>query len=260
MSNTFPFGQPIIPVRQLNNGQPKKLFILGVYASAVHVKWIGPNGKTRIRAMAVASEPEIFWRGDAEYVKKVIADINLDPKYGHLEPADQAFNGPSGKCLDDNYIHPLGLTRKDVWLCDLLPESRKNPSQEEALRKNYDGYVNIPYKFPPVPKPIADEQRVDEIVKELEASGSQKIILLGDEPIKYFINHFDKPINFDKPIKKLSDIKPYGKEIKVPINGKNYNVICLAHPRQTAKLGKSSEKWYDVHHTWIKEIERKGIL
>ncbi len=93
MNPTFPFGLPITPVKQVADGQPKKLFILSVYASAVHVKWYGPDGKIRIRAMAVASEPEIFWRGDDEYVWEVIKRINLDPKYGYLKPADSAFNG-----------------------------------------------------------------------------------------------------------------------------------------------------------------------
>ena len=79
MRYTFPFGQPIIPVRQVDNGHSKKMFILGVYASAVHVKWYGADGKLRIRAMAVASEPEIFWRGNNEYVKEVISKISLNP-------------------------------------------------------------------------------------------------------------------------------------------------------------------------------------
>ena len=38
MRYTFPFGQPIIPVRQVDNGHSKKMFILGVYASA-GVEW-----------------------------------------------------------------------------------------------------------------------------------------------------------------------------------------------------------------------------
>lgn len=168
MRYTFPFGQPITPVRQVDNGHPKKMFILGVYASAVHVKWYGADGKLRIRAMAVASGPEIFWRGNNEYVKDVIRRINLNPKYGHLEPADTAFNGPSGICLDENYLRPLGVTRDDVWLCDLLPESRKNKSQEKALFKTYDKEVDISYNFPPVPKCIADEHRIKEIISELE--------------------------------------------------------------------------------------------
>lgn len=247
MEYTFPFGQKISAVRQVNDGQPKKLFILGVYASAVHVKWYGPDGKIRIRAMAVASEPEIFWRGSKDYVESVINRINLDSKYGHLEPADAAFNGPSGICLDRNYIEPLVLTRKEVWLCDLLPESRKNPSQALALSKNYDGFVDIPYNFPPVTRPIADEERINEIVKELEVSKAKRIILLGDEPIKYFLN------KFESSVKKLSSIEPYGKDIEVTINGNDYTVQCLAHPRQTARLGNSSQHWYEAHQKWMNE-------
>ena len=247
MQNTFPFGQPITPVRQFDNGRPKELFILGVYASAVHVKWYGPDNKLRIRAMAVASEPEIFWRGGNDYVEEVIRKINLDPKYGHLEPAAPTFNGPSGNCLDRNYIEPLGLTREDVWLCDLLPESRKNPQQAAALAKHYDGFVDIPYSFPPVPSPIADEQRVREIVAELEKSSTRQIIILGDEPIKYFLKYF-KP-----SVTKLSEIEPYGKTIPVQINGRPYSALCLAHPRQTAKLGNSSQKWYERHQQWMRQ-------
>ena len=248
MRYTFPFGQPIIPVRQVDNGHSKKMFILGVYASAVHVKWYGADGKLRIRAMAVASEPEIFWRGNNEYVKEVIRKINLNPKYGHLEPADTAFNGPSGICLDENYLRPLGLTRNDVWLCDLLPESRKNKSQEKALFKIYDKEVDISYNFPPVPKCIADEHRIKEIISELEKSGAKRIILLGDEPIKYFLYRFKPEIG------KLSSIEPYGKEVEFCINGMPYNALCLAHPRQTARLGKSNLLWYERHNNWINSI------
>lgn len=248
MKFTFPFGQGVVAVRQVDDGRARELFVLGVYASAVHVKWFGPDGKIRIRAMAVASEPEIFWRGGNDYVECVIGRIKLDPKYGHLEPADAAFNGPSGVCLDKNYIEPLGLTRQDVWLCDLLPESRKNPSQAAALCKNYDGFVDIPYNFPLVPRPIADEKRVKEIVEELEASKARRIILLGDEPIKYFLN------KFAPSVKGLSSIEPYGKEIMVTINGNDYTVQCLAHPRQTARLGNSSRHWFEAHQKWMHKI------
>ena len=249
MTYTFPFGQPIRPVKQVNDGHTKKLFILGVYASAVHVKWYGPDNKIRIRAMAVASEPEIFWRGDDEYVLNIIDKINLAPQYGYLKPAEPAFNGPSGICLDNNYIAPLGLTRKDVWLCDLLPESRKNNSQAKALKEKYDNFVDCEYNFPSLPKCIADERRIQEIVTELEESGARQIILLGDEPIKYFLQRF-KP-----EIKKLSSIQPYGKKIEFSINGVNYSALCLAHPRQTAKLGNSSQYWFDCHQRWLQEMK-----
>jgi hypothetical protein len=33
-----------------------------VYASAVHGRWINKDGEEPVKALAVASEPEIFWR------------------------------------------------------------------------------------------------------------------------------------------------------------------------------------------------------
>ena len=36
MAYSFPFGQQISAVRQINEGTKRKLFVLGVYASAVH--------------------------------------------------------------------------------------------------------------------------------------------------------------------------------------------------------------------------------
>lgn len=251
MEHTFPFGQPIRPVKQVNDCHPKKYFILGVYSSAVHVKWYGPDGKIRIRAMAVATEPEIFWKGGNDYVEKVIETINLDKKYGYLKPADAQFNGPSGNCLDDNYLTPLGVKRENVWLCDLLPYSRMNPKQEKALKERYDGFVDIPYNFPPVPRPIADANRVKEIVSELKQSGAKEIILLGDEPIKYFLNAFDKTIT------KLSQIENYADPLNVTIDDEEYKVTCLVHPRQAARLGASSESWNKEHQKWITEQSSK---
>lgn len=44
--------------------------MLGVYAYAVHAKWLDKDNKVIV--MAVASEPEIFWTGEG--VEKIIAD------------------------------------------------------------------------------------------------------------------------------------------------------------------------------------------
>jgi hypothetical protein len=59
----FPFGQPLKLVKQRDR-TPKKVFVLGVYTSAVHAKWLSAEGKRLCQALAVASEPEIFWNGE----------------------------------------------------------------------------------------------------------------------------------------------------------------------------------------------------
>ncbi|MBN1484318.1 MAG: hypothetical protein JXA37_06305, partial [Chloroflexia bacterium] len=109
---TFPFGEPVRIVQQQDRN-PKQAFVLGVYASAVHARWVGPGDRLRVRALAVASEPEIFWRGDG--AAEIIADIPIPPDLGRLAPAAPSFNGPSGRALDEHFLRPLGLRREQAW-------------------------------------------------------------------------------------------------------------------------------------------------
>ncbi len=123
----FPSGQPILPVRQADC-TPKAVFVLGVYASAVHSRWAHPDGRTRIAALVVASEPEIFWTGQG--AEQIIAGIATPDGTGRLVPAGANLNGPSGRALDESILSPLGLSRADAWLCDLVPHSCMNPGQK----------------------------------------------------------------------------------------------------------------------------------
>jgi len=137
---TFPFGQPVKSLSQKDQS-PKRVFVLGVYASAVHGRWIGVDGKNIVRALAVASEPYIFWRGDG--AEKIINKINIPAELGKLEPAEASLNGPSGIALDDLFLKPLGLTRDDAWLCDLVPYSCVNPAQLKAIKRAYESPMTI---------------------------------------------------------------------------------------------------------------------
>jgi hypothetical protein len=68
---TFPFGQPITVVEQQDR-EPRRIFVLGVYASAVHAQWKDAAGRTVVRALAVASEPYIFWRGEGAASRRTL--------------------------------------------------------------------------------------------------------------------------------------------------------------------------------------------
>lgn len=54
----FPFGEPVRRLEQQDR-TAKPVFVIGVYASAVHAKWIN-LGKTICQALAVARESEYF--------------------------------------------------------------------------------------------------------------------------------------------------------------------------------------------------------
>ena len=184
---------------------------------------------------------------------QIIDKISIPSQLGKLVPSEKRFNGPSGKVLDDLFLLPLGYDRKDVWLCDLLPYSRINPNQQEAIKNKYKPFVNQ-YNLPECTVPhfnaaeLKNPSRVDEIVEELEQSQADTIILLGDLPIKHFLSYFSKS-------NKLYDFgktkKEYGNPVPIIIKGKTYQVIPLVHPRQAGNLGRSSLDWSELHKNWV---------
>lgn len=250
----FPFGQELNKVEQKDRS-PKQAFVLGVYASAVHARWLDKDGKQIVSALAVASEPEIFWRGDDS--EKIIEKIRIPNELGTLTvPTDNRLNGPSGRALDNLFLEPLGLNRNTVWLCDLLPYSRVNENQLKALQKNYTTDIIKRYNLQPATIPLLKKedldspQRRDEILNELESSQARTIILLGDLPIFWFLRYFEKKYSRLAQFGETSET--YGKSHPIKINNRNYNLIPLCHPRQADKLGTSSIKWGKLHGDWIK--------
>jgi uracil-DNA glycosylase len=251
----FPFGEPLKLVKQRDRS-PKTVFVLGVYASAVHAKWLSPKGKVLCRALAVASEPEIFWKGDNAI--EIISQITVPQEAGYLEPAEDRFNGPSGRALDELYLEPLGLSRSNVWLCDLVPHSLMNKVQKEAIKNRYNqkreehGLKEASIKEKP--KNLTDENRRNEILAELEESQAKTIILLGNEPIKWFLSHVS-----DCKKTQLSEFgdETYGDPVLVNINGKEYTVIPLTHMRQGGSLGWHNVKWERLHKNWVERERNK---
>jgi hypothetical protein len=253
---TFPFGQQVRKVIQQDRTK-KRVFVLGVYASAVHAQWIDSNNKSKVKALAVASEPYIFWRGDN--ADEIIDQIDIPKPLGKLIPANKQYNGPSGIALDELILEPLGLTRSDVWLCDLLPHSSVNPFQRKAIINNYEPFVGQ-YKLPipsvpEVPGQLTDGKRRAAILEELIESGADTLVLLGDKPIIWFLKYYDQRW------KKLSDFSQnedsYGQLHSTQIKRKTFRILPLAHPRQIAKLGRSSAKWYEYHQTWMHQSAHK---
>lgn len=101
----FPFGQRLRRVEQ-SDRNPKRVFVLGVYSSAVHARWITDAGRVIVNALAVANEPYIFWGGDA--VDQVLSMIHVPPAVGRLVSPPPGLNGPSGVALDKLFLSPLG--------------------------------------------------------------------------------------------------------------------------------------------------------
>jgi len=256
MIHQFPFGQKLHALVQ-EDRSPKKVFVLGVYASAVHARW-KQGSKIICQALAVASEPRIFWDGNEDEARAIIGAIPMPPELGHLEPAGKQLNGPSAKVLEADILAPLGFTRQEAWLCDLLPETRLNPSQVKALKERYEPlreqYGLNPVTIPTRPSSFCDEARSREIVEEILASEAELLVLLGDIPIKEFLNRVA-----EVPYKSLQDyvdLYGYGTPTSATISGRQLQVLPLAHPRQIGALGAHSEKWNRLHRQWEESLVR----
>lgn len=251
----FPFGEKLKKIQQ-EERTPKKAFVLGVYASAVHAKWVDKEGKQKVKALAVASEPNIFWTG--EDAEKIISAIKIPKQLGKLSvPANPELNGPSGQALDKAFLKPLGLTRNNTWLCDLLPESRVNVNQQKAIEKYYTVGIIQRYNLCKTSIPLFTKSeldssvRRDEILEEIIASNAETLILLGDLPIYWFLRFHDK--RFSKLSQFVDTDGYYGREREIKIDARFYNVIPLCHPRQAQRLGNSSAKWGGLHDNWVKQ-------
>jgi hypothetical protein len=257
MAYLFPFGQKLHPLVQ-EDRSPKKVFVLGVYASAVHARW-KKDEKIICQALAVASEPRIFWDGDIDEAKRIIGKVNMPSELGYLEPAGKQLNGPSAKVLDDNILAPLGYTRADAWLCDCLPETRINSSQAKVIKERYNPLIEKyglnPVTIPNRPSAFCNQKRAEEISAELMESEAGLMILLGDIPIAQYLKKVaDVPYS---TLGEYVDLYGYGKATDVVICGKTIKVLPLAHPRQIGALGAHSEKWFKAHHEWEKRVKTK---
>ncbi len=252
----FPFGQQLKPLRQ-EDKSPKKVFVLGVYASAVHARW-KKDGEVICQALAVASEPRIFWDGNEQEARKIIDAVNIPKELGVLEPASRQLNGPSAKVLDNNILAPLGFKREDAWLCDCLPETRINSSQAKAIREKYNPLIEQyglnSVTIPARPSYFCDQKRSEEITQELMQSEAELLVLLGDIPIAQYLKKVaDVPYS---TLGEYVDLYGYGNCTETIICGKNIKVLPLAHPRQIGALGAHSERWNLAHKEWEKTANR----
>jgi uracil-DNA glycosylase len=254
MAYLYPFGEEVHKVVQQDRS-PKKVFVLGKYASAVHARWL-KDGKEIVKALAVASEPRIFWDGNEKEAAEIISRIHIPEELGYLEPA--VYNGPSAKELDEQILEPLGFTRSDAWLCDLLPETRLNENQIKAIKRAYEPlqerYGLNPVTIPEVPDPICDQKRCEEIIAELEESQAKLLILLGEDALKMFFNSVAN-VQYSS-LEKYVEKNGYGVKTEAIINGKKIEVIPFTHPRQTGGLGTHSSKWTQRHSDWVKQIKK----
>lgn len=250
----FPFGRVHGPTPPSKPTGKSDVFVVGVYPSALHCAWFGPDGKRLCQALAIDIEPWSFWDGeDADERVRAIA-ANVPIRAGRLEPARPTWNGPSGRALTALYLEPLGSPR--AWITDLHDIYYLSAGNAAALKKHYDPIATRlglePAHLPPRPAEVRpSKKRLARLEAELVESGATTVITLGNEPLSTL---------FDGQPRKLSRTE-YGRPLTRRVFGRHeVTAIHLVHPRQAARLGTSSAAWAAAHDTWIGHARRVGGL
>jgi hypothetical protein len=101
--------------------EPRPVFILGAYPTALHLRWRPPKPFGQITAMAVDNEPDIFWDGndESERIEAWKSAVGFSDEWGKVDPVGR-LNGSSGWWVDANVLQPLGRARPLAWLSDCL--------------------------------------------------------------------------------------------------------------------------------------------
>lgn len=230
------------------------LFVLGVYPSALHVRWTSPAGGT-VGALAVDDEPVVFWDGaDAdERVRRWREAVGWTDEWGTVTRA--SGNGSSGRHVVRHVLDPLGVDAAAVFFTDCLPLYfvKEGPgSQGARLRAVYDPFASshhglqpadLPRRPPPaelVRRAVAEEGQV--LRHQLLASGSERVVTLGQEAADVLaaITGHDRV---------LLDTGPdYGTRRRLRVEARDIEWIPLTHPGNRAPI------WATRHALWGRHL------
>lgn len=250
LEGIFPFGAKSerCPAREAT---PAKAVVLGVYPSALHIRWVHPE--YGIRALAVAPEPWPFWDGkdEVERVEAWRKERDWDDDWGSALPAGR-LNGSSGVAVRDRVLEPLGFKFSDVWLTDALPfffiQSGKG-KQGDAMRGRYDKFAAAkglePHELPARPTPSelvrrAVNEEGERLRDEIQRSQAPLLITLGNEALQVARGILDDP----QLPRKLSPGHEYGQRFATTLDGTALEVLPLVHP------GQRSAVWLTAHEEW----------
>lgn len=266
----FPFGAESTPRPPRKPKGEAWVFVLGVYPSAVHVRWDLPlwaqtAERRAVGALAIADEPTVFWDGDGAermvdaWMQEVGFRSGDEPtEWGHVRAVG---NGTSGRPVRDRVLNALGVSEDETWFTDCADRffiKRGGGSQQGDVIDTVYAPFAAALKLPAVslpPRPsipglvrLAVTEHRERLRGELVEAGAPVVVTLGEEArrvLAEIVDHVDGP-----PLTHLAraDVtqKTYGEPGVVKVGPLEAVWYAVAHP------GNRDPAWAALHDAWIK--------
>ncbi len=252
MERRFLFGQPVLPAKPVADG-PRRLFVLGAYPSALHVRWFGPNGNCLIQAVAVDNEPEPFWTGsdESDLIERWLENVSFSGEWGRVEPCEE-LNGSSGDWVQANVLDALKVARDEAWITDCLDTYFESDAAAQRLDSDAIASLVRNLAIPArchAPHPSESEivrfakgGHRDRLLAELEVARPECVVTLGNAALRVFR---DRAGLADATIRKLS-ADGYGAPVPAEVRGRRVRWLPLAHPAAPAIYQTAHKQWVDT--------------
>lgn len=253
MAGVFPFGRPALeqPSRPARS-RSADVFVLGVYPSALHVRWQSPSGQV-VGALAVDDEPEVFWDGadQNDQVARWAQSVGWSPEWGTITPAG---NGTSGRSVVERVLTPLGTGPARTHFTDCVRTyfAKRGPGTQEArITQVYEPMARargLPSaSLPPRPDPaamvrLALEKDRGFLAEELRRSDADTVVTLGQEAADVFASVVGHPRV------ELRPIESYGQARTVRVGRGALSWFPLVHP------GQRMPHWRSTHDAWVQSL------
>lgn len=254
----FPFGRPVRPCKP-SASDPRPLFVLGAYPSALHIEWTPPKPFKRIRAIAVDNEPGPFWNGEdeADRIEKWKRAVRFDPeRMGVVRPAGD-LNGSSGGWVDQNILEPLGAARGAAWISDALDTYRCSTALAARIEDTYNPFA-AQAKCPTASLPThpSEKQIIDEalakhrkrLLVELESCRPDRIVTLGNAALAVILELAPRVSGAE--LRRLSATDGYGAPVTLQLGARRVELLPLAHPA-------APPRYQEAHKAWRSGISRR---
>jgi hypothetical protein len=253
----FPFGRPAVrrPPRVPVSGTAE-LLVLGVYPSALHVRWRRPDGVT-VGALAIEDEPTVFWDGAdaARRVEQWQEAVHWVPEWGSVGSA--GGNGSSGRHVIEHVLQPLGVLAEKAYFTDCLPTyfvKSGAGSQGQAIREVYGPFAAAQCPMLPQADLPTRPSTLDLVQRAIVEEGATLRVQIAEAAAPIIVTLGQEAADVLCALASVDRVllvaeEGYGSARPVTIAGREMRWIPLVHP------GNRSDHWRHQHRQWKQAVE-----